>query len=103
MAAGAGLEVAGEIPAFGPLAALQLAEGDRPLLVLPDGSVAAAVRPVGAGEVYSFGFQPMYQRALGAAPWTSFWRAFHAFMGESVDLPIWRFTLDVYKRQGDAR
>lgn len=92
VAAGAGLEVTGEIPAFGPLAALQLAEGDRPLLVLPDGSAAAAVRPVGAGEVYSFGFQPMYQRALGAAQWTSFWRAFHAAMGESVDLPIWRFT-----------
>ena len=90
--AGSLIEVAGEIPVFGPAAPLQLAEGDRPLLVYPDGSAAAAVRPIGEGAVYCFGFEPMYQRALGSAAWTSFWRALHASFGEGVDLPIWRFT-----------
>ncbi|MEA3400159.1 MAG: sugar-binding protein [Armatimonadota bacterium] len=79
-------------PVFGQGAALQLADGDRALLTYEDGSVAAAIRPLGEGEVYGFGFDPMHQKALQSGAWQRFWRDLHAFFDEGVDLPIWRFT-----------
>ncbi|MGC9318927.1 MAG: sugar-binding protein, partial [Armatimonadota bacterium] len=79
-------------PVFGQGAALELAEDDRALLTYDDGSVAAAIRPVGEGEVYAFGFDPMHQNALQSGAWQRFWRDLHASFGGDVDLPIWRFT-----------
>ncbi len=92
VAEGCPIAVAGRLPVFGDAARLQLADGDRALLAYEDGSVAAAARSVGAGEVWYFGFEPMSQRALGSE-WVGWWTAVHASVGEQTDLPIWRFTL----------
>ncbi|MGI5816527.1 MAG: sugar-binding protein [Armatimonadota bacterium] len=92
VAEGSPLAVEGQFPVFGVAVALQPAAGDRPLLTYPDGSVAAAARSVGEGEVWYFGFESMIQQALGS-PWVDWWRAVHESLGEETDLPIWRFTL----------
>ncbi len=92
VAEGCLIDVEGTLPLFGEAATLEVAEDDRPLLVYPDGSVAAAARNVGDGEVWYFAFDPMSQRALGSE-WVQWWRMAHASTGESVDLAIWRFML----------
>ncbi|MFP3904937.1 MAG: hypothetical protein ACLFWB_11900, partial [Armatimonadota bacterium] len=82
---------------YGPMAiwsdgaALDVSGDAEPLLVYEDGSVAAARKTVGSGYVYCFGFEPMYQRALKSAAWLGYWKAFHAGLGQAVDLDIWRF------------
>ncbi len=81
-----------QLPVFSEALPLQLAQGDRALLAYNDGSVAAAARPVGEGEVWYFGFEPMSQRALGSE-WVDWWVGAHTLIGEETDLPIWRFTL----------
>ena len=64
----------------------------RALLEYEDGSVAASSRPVGKGEVWYFGFEPMSQRALGSG-WADWWMGVHKSIGEETALPIWRFML----------
>ncbi len=91
-ATGCPVQVEGAFSVFSDAAPLELADGDRALLVYDDGSVAAAARSIGAGEVWYFGFDPMSQRALGSE-WVAWWTAVHASIGEETDLPIWRFTL----------
>ena len=82
-----------QLPVFADAMPLQLADGDdTALLEYEDGSVAAASRPVGKGEVWYFGFEPMGQPALGSG-WVDWWRGVHRFIDEETDLPIWRFML----------
>lgn len=91
-APGCPIALGGSLPVFGSAPALQPAGGDRALLTYSDGSIAASIRSIGAGEVWYFGLDPMSQRALGSE-WVGWWAAVHSFIGEQTDLPIWRFTL----------
>jgi len=84
------------LPVYGQAFSLQLADADRALLVYDDGTVAAAARRVGEGDVWYFGFEPMSPSALGST-WGGWWTAVHASLGEETDLPIWRFTLPMPK------
>jgi hypothetical protein len=66
--------------------------GAKAFLVYEDGRPAAVARSVGKGTVYYFGFEPLWQRTLNDAGWRGYFRAFHAGLGQAVDLPIWRYT-----------
>ena len=77
---------------YGRGMAPSLADGAKAFLVYEDGKPAAVARRVGTGTVYYFGFEPLWQGTLSDAGWRGYFRAFHAGLGQSVDLPIWRFT-----------
>ncbi|MBT5612496.1 MAG: hypothetical protein HN742_22680 [Lentisphaerae bacterium] len=95
-ALGCPIAIKGSLPVYGQTSSLQLADTDRPLLAYEDGTVAAATRRVGDGEVWHFGFEPMSASALGSS-WVGWWTAVHAYVGEKTGLPIWRFTLPMPK------
>ncbi|MFW5867882.1 MAG: sugar-binding protein, partial [Armatimonadota bacterium] len=68
------VSIDGQLPVFADALPLTLSQGDRALLEYDDGSVAAATRTIGEGEVWYFGFDPMSQRALGSQ-WVDWWTA----------------------------
>ncbi len=90
------VSVEAQMPVYADALPLALADGDSALLEYDDGSVAAASRTVGEGEVWYFGFDPMSQRALGS-DWVEWWTGVHEAVGEQTDLPIWRFLVPPVK------
>lgn len=72
--------------------AVPLERGAQAFLAYEDGQAAAVARPVGKGMVYTFGFEPLLQATLNDPGWRAFFKAFHAGLGQAVDLPIWRYT-----------
>lgn len=77
---------------YGRGSTVAVSSGAKAILTYEDGSPAAAARPLGKGVIYYFGFEPLFQGTLSSAPWRAYFKAFHAGLGQAVDLPIWRFT-----------
>lgn len=67
----------------------------RTVAVYPDGTVAAAEYSCGRGKVILFAAQPFGNSAAAVRPgdWVEFFRAMARDAGETVDLPIWDFTI----------
>ena len=92
-AAGPAKRMAQPLPVIGGRGASpSLSGGAKAILTYEDGQAAAVARPVGKGTVYYFGFEPMFQGALGSAAWRAYIKAFAKGLGQTADLPIWRYT-----------
>ncbi len=83
---------ADSLPSLAKGAELELGANDRAVLAYDTGKPAAVARRLGEGVVYHFGFETMLQKNLESPAWRSYWKQFHAGLGEQTDLDIWRFT-----------
>ena len=80
------------VPPEGKGASITPGRGVTPIMVYEDGSIAAARKQVGNGQVLYFAFEPLFLTALENEDWRAFWTAFHKGLGLVTAQDIWRFT-----------